>query len=1654
MRNARGARSPEQAGFSGFDTTQNAYPPAGRTALPETGNSIATEHSEPGDDVSDYAEGQGRRAPAGQIHSAGRAAPLFTRPHRPISAWRQTLLGGSAASALLFAMGMPAFANCATAGTTMDCSGNLPDPIRIDETSDVNTLNLSEPDADIRWDDGNSGIRFISNRDVTINSNTGAHAIVVSGEGADGIKAQSYEDGDVGAIGIDHTGNVSAADGFGIWAETDGDISLTVDGDVAGGLDAIKLHSTTDGTVTIDVTGGLASTGGDGLTASTNGAITSTTVGDIEAAGGGIVLQSYESGAIGLSHTGDIEAGGGHGIYASGNGAVTATTEGDIRGKVDAIHLEGHGGDVLLDHTGELTADEGYGVYADAVGEVTVGVDGTVDAGGTGIYARSAYSSVTIDHWGGSLTARTGDAIVAKSPNATVSVTNTGNIDAQGFGIYAETGTGLITISQTGTLQSHEGKGIHASSGGGSISITKTGTVTAELDAVTATSGGGSVGITQTGDVKSFNGKGILATSSGASATVSGSGSVTSKGDAITASGSGGVTINRTGGAIESWSGSGIVVDATGSSASITNAGTIAAYQDGIRAVSSDGVTINQAGAITASHGAGVWANPTTGGISVTTSGAIESKKTAIHAKTSGGDVTISQTGTVTSNAGKGIDTYTPDGAITIGTGAVIAQLDGITATNEDDSKVEITSAGVTSYDGAGILASSATGIVKVTNNGAVTSQLVGIKATNLGGYTVSVEQNGDLTSYSADGITVWSSTGQIDVTGSGSITAELSGIVAGNEGTGTITIDRSGDITAYKGSGIVASSTDGEISIESEGSLIAELDGIVATNEGDANVAVVQTGNLTAYKGSGIIVSSANGELIVSSTGTLAADRDGIVATNIGDGNVSVFQDGALTANTGTGVVATSSTGEVTVTTIGALIADLDGIVATNAGDTAVSVTAGAVTANKGSGIVATSTTGEVTVTGNGAIIADLDGIIATNEGLTTVEVMQTGDVTASQGSGIVATSSLGAIVVTSAGNILADDYGINAVNSSDDGAITIGHTGDVTATNFDGIYAETANADIDVTVDGDVTAGQDAIHLVSYGNQDVTIAGGTLSGGAGFAGVHFDGGHENSLLNGGSITSVDGINGLAVFAHDSNTAIVNNGSITGNVVLSDWTNSFDNGLTGNFTMGDTVHLGAGNTLTNDGVVSVGEEGVVASTTLTGSFVNSATGTFKLDIDLAGSTADHLAVSGSASLSGSLGLHFTTLGVFDQTFTVLSAADVSTGALSVSNPLVQYAINAGDGENLDLTVAGYDYVTSELNGNGQSFGTYLNGVIGHDGVFDPIGLALLNLTTMEEVNEAYGALTPESHLNEQLTATYNSLGFANSLMSCRVRDGAYVFNAEGECAWGRIGYRMLDRDTTADTVGFDRDTWELAGGAQYAVKDDYRVGFAFAASTSKTNGADGSTSDGKQIEGGVVLKYVPGPLTLSGSLSGSYGWYDAERTVAFADFSEDLTSSPQAGSLNARLRAAYDFGNDSIYLRPQIEGNATYLYQQAYSETGGIAAMAIDSVSRTVFSAAPAVEVGGQVVTTGGTMLRPYVRGGVTVFSNDSYDLTARFAADTLDADSFTLTSSSDRLLWNTSAGIDILFENRNTVRAFYDGNFGQTSSEHAFGLKASHDF
>jgi outer membrane autotransporter protein len=109
--------------------------------------------------------------------------------------------------------------------------------------------------------------------------------------------------------------------------------------------------------------------------------------------------------------------------------------------------------------------------------------------------------------------------------------------------------------------------------------------------------------------------------------------------------------------------------------------------------------------------------------------------------------------------------------------------------------------------------------------------------------------------------------------------------------------------------------------------------------------------------------------------------------------------------------------------------------------------------------------------------------------------------------------------------------------------------------------------------------------------------------------------------------------------------------------------------------------------------------------------------------------------------------------------------------------------------------------------------------------------------------------------------------------MTCPVRDGAAAFIKEGECVWARVSGRDFNQDKTTQTIGFEEDSFEVAGGMQGALGDVWRVGFAGAYERALLDTDSNASSDADRIHGGAVVKYNPGPLLLAAAVSGGWGW-------------------------------------------------------------------------------------------------------------------------------------------------------------------------------------
>jgi hypothetical protein len=107
-----------------------------------------------------------------------------------------------------------------------------------------------------------------------------------------------------------------------------------------------------------------------------------------------------------------------------------------------------------------------------------------------------------------------------------------------------------------------------------------------------------------------------------------------------------------------------------------------------------------------------------------------------------------------------------------------------------------------------------------------------------------------------------------------------------------------------------------------------------------------------------------------------------------------------------------------------------------------------------------------------------------------------------------------------------------------------------------------------------------------------------------------------------------------------------------------------------------------------------------------------------------------------------------------------------------------------------------------------------------------------------------------------------------------------------------------------------------------------------------------------------------------------------------------------------------------------------------------------------TVFSASPALEVGTQWAWAEGALVRPYVRGGLTAFSDNDFAVLASFEGAPGGVGPFRITTKTDDVVADVDAGLDLIGPRGAELKLFYEGRFGDLVSDNAGGVKASVPF
>jgi len=1331
-----------------------------------------------------------------------------------------------------------------------------------------------------------------------------------------------------------------------------------------------------------------------------------------------------------LTLTGDVDSEGARGVVVTGSGTVVSNTTGDISALGDALTAKAWGGSVNLDHVGNLTSLEGKGIYAEGLGN-DIYVDGNIDSLGGGIYSHSWDGGSTELIIEGNVKSREGSAIVVEEDSGAANIDVTGNIAAHVDGIKA-TAIGDVTIDHTGSLITDVGVGIYGKSSTGSVAITHDGgSFVAHGDGIVGDAHGSGDGVTVNvvGNLTSDAGRGVVATTAGGTIDLNLGGSTTAKKDAIWAKAGGGGSL---------------AID-------IDSNGNIVSY--------------DERGIYAETTGSGITADSKTFGIRIDQDGDITAKKDAVTAITTNSKIYIDVDGSVESYDGKGISATSSNGLVDLKvTNDVISKLDAITA-HADNGAIKVHVDNVTSYSGKGIDATSDNGALDLLANGTIVSQLTAVNAQTDSG-NVSVVVDGGLTSYSGKGVFATTGNGTVGVTVVGGVTGELDAITAQSQ-SGAINVEVTGDVTSNTGKGITATTERGAVNVLVGNldplrisNLTSKLDAITARSD-DSAVTVQVTGDLTSYDGKGVSASSDAGVVTVTMGGDVTSKLDAIYAQSDSSA-VTVDVSGNLTSYDSKGVSASSDAGAVAVTVDGSVTTKLDAIIAKSTGgaDGTVTVDLGSkIISYSGAGINASSTGGAVTVTASGGVEAELDSIRASSlggDGVSAVSVTNSGGgIVSYKGSGIVASSAREGVTIVNTADLTAEMDGIFASSTGDSetSLVKVQQSGDIVVAKGIGIHVD-AVSDAEIALDGNVSGGTYGIYASSLlAGVEVSIAeDSTISGSE--SDVYLSAFSTATLTNHAELSELS-----FVFDGPGAGIVDNYGTISGDFTFKGGAGTFNNRAGGTYNVGTMIDFVGGGTLNNAGlmVLSSGQpSSAIEDKSLNGNFAQTSTGRLYADMNLIDHTSDRLLMSGSANFAGTITVNLQgDLGdtILDDFTFIKAEGGASVGVASLSNPTLHGAVVVENGTDVVLRISDIDFDPEDIAADVSATSGYVESlfVAGAPIELKPLMLALVNTPDLETYEEALAQLAPEQYSQAIQNASSSNLNFSNRLLSCRVADGDNRFKAEGDCDWFGTRVSVLEQDETDDLTAFEQTFATLEAGTQRRLDDKWRLGGAIGLTTSSTSSADGSSVDATQGQAGVVIKYDADALLLASTLTGGYGVQQNERNVSIGNIDDTLTGDAPIAYLSARFHGAYTFDMGTAYIKPLFNLDLTATHFGGVTETGGSTALTIGAGTQYVATLNPAIEFGGEIVESNGTLIRPFVQVGLEASLSSDLDLEARFSGVDPSVGSFVISQPESEPLAKLSIGADVLTTDNATIRVYYDGAFSASSRKNGLGLKIS---
>lgn len=537
---------------------------------------------------------------------------------------------------------------------------------------------------------------------------------------------------------------------------------------------------------------------------------------------------------------------------------------------------------------------------------------------------------------------------------------------------------------------------------------------------------------------------------------------------------------------------------------------------------------------------------------------------------------------------------------------------------------------------------------------------------------------------------------------------------------------------------------------------------------------------------------------------------------------------------------------------------------------------------------------------------------------------------------------------------------------------------------------------------------------------------------------------------------SSVQAASGNALLATLGPLSVINAGTITGSARLNGgaMTNN------GTYSAGEVFE----GDLVNNSLVALGSaEGTLsglarkrfAQTTLTGSFVQSASGTLQVGADFNTLEADRMLINGPVTLAGDVRVVPRAL-LLGRELTVLTVNGIQRGALTANDsPVFDYEVRqAGTDTHVRVAGANFNAPSMALASNQSELGSHLQRSwdLGGNAALSSLYAALdqASRTGAGEYQSRISDLSPGVALAPAAQMQFAMARFTGAMMSCPKFQGLDAMSREQNCFWGEVTGRHTRQDGTARNSSFDYDSVTYQFGGQREIAPNWFLGGSMAYQDTRLKGDDHRVSgNGDSGYAGVVLKRQVDQWTFSGALGGGYGSYDIDRNLNIAGFNNTAKSSPDVYSFGARLRAARTFTNGNVYLKPYVDLDATYSRMPTYSESGDALRLKVHGSDQAVLGLAPTLEVGGRVDLPKGAVMRPYAFAGVSFLSENGWNARARLQGAPSGTGSFTTTLPTANVMGRVGAGLQVSTAAGVDFRLQYDGEFSSQGRSHAGAVK-----